>query len=229
MQRLQDCSTKGFRLYVTGQIDPQKWPAFEEKMVGRYELDMSNSTRSKRRRKGESVVRLYACEVPGGQVVWSMMVTPGKGRIHGQEDLKDIEKIRLELGGFELVHDGVCWTWKMTSERKRYWRERIVEIARRPPHRRRVEKEEGSLRGKDAEIEGVMDSLYSQPGFRLVRRDVGELVAFANGVWGRYRPATGPQISKRTYLPYVRRLPNCKVKNEKQPMTNDIGKATSDI
>lgn len=155
-------------------------------------------------------------------MTWVMMVTEGKGRIHGQEDLKDIETSRLELGGFELVHDGVCWTWKMSGRRKRYWRDRILEIARRPPQRRKVVVEPGEVRGFDAEIEAVMDSLYSQPGFRLVRRDVGELVGFAQAAWARYRPGSGALIRKRTYLPYVRRLPNCKVTKNQTQSTSDM-------
>ena len=55
-----------------------------------------------------------------------------------------------------------------------------------------------------------MAALYNMPGFRLVRRQAGKLVAFANGEWRRLRPATGPQIRKQTFLPYVQRLPNQK-------------------
>jgi hypothetical protein len=213
-QRIQDCSTKGFRLYVTGQIDPEKWPKFEAKMVSAYELDMSDSTRSKRRKKGESVARLYACPVPGGAIQWVMMVTEGAGRIHSKEDLQHIETNRLEIGGFELVHDGVGWTWKMTAARFKYWKDRILTIAKRPPERRKIVINPDTLRQHDAEIETVMDTLYSSPGFRLVRRQVGQLVAHANASWTRFRPSSGPSIRKRSYLPYVRRLPNVKVQND---------------
>ena len=48
-----------------------------------------------------------------------------------------------------------------------------------------------------------MAALYNMPGFRLVRRQAGKLVAFANGEWRRLRPATGPQIRKQTFLPYA--------------------------
>lgn len=209
-QRLQDCASRGFRLYVTGQIEPEKWPKFETKMVSAYELDMSDSSRSKRRKKGESVARLYACPIPGGPIQWVMMVTEGKGRIHSKEDLQHIEKKRLEIGGFELVHDGVCWTWKMTSARVRYWKKRILDIAKRSPEKRKINIDLETRKASDTEIEAVMDTLYRSPGFRLVRRQVGGLVAHANASWARYRPSSGPSIRKRTYLPYVRRLPNVK-------------------
>lgn len=213
-QRIQDCSSKGFRLYVTGQIEPEKWPKFEAKMVASYELDMSDSTRSKRRKKGESVARLYACPILSGPIQWVMMVTEGAGRIHSKEDLQHIEAKRLEIGGFELVHDGVGWTWKMTSARFKYWKDRILTISKRPPERRKIVINPDTLRQHDAEIETVMDALYGSPGFRLVRRQVGQLVAHANASWTRFRPSSGPSIRKRSYLPYVRRLPNVKVAND---------------
>lgn len=213
-QRVQDCASKGFRLYVTGQIDPEKWPRFESKMVSNYELDMSDSTRSKRRKKGESVARLYACPIPSGPIQWVMMVTEGAGRIHSKEDLQHIEAKRLEIGGFELVHDGVGWTWKMTSARFKYWKDRILTISKRPPERRKIVINPDTLRQQDVEIETVMDALYGSPGFRLTRRQVGQLVAHANASWARFRPSSGPSIRKRSYLPYVRRLPNVKVTND---------------
>jgi len=157
---------------------------------------------------------LYACPIPGGPIQWVMMVTEGKGRIHSKEDLQNIEKKRLEIGGFELVHDGVCWTWKMTSARVRYWKKRILDIAKRSPEKRKINIDLETRKASDTEIEAVMDTLYRSPGFRLVRRQVGGLVAHANASWARYRPSSGPSIRKRTYLPYVRRLPNVKATKE---------------
>ncbi len=210
MQRVQDCAVRGFRLYVTGQVAQEKWPHFAAKMTGKYELDMSDSTRSKRRLRGESVCRLYACPVPEQHIVWVMMVTDGIGRVHGQEDLKAINQVRLEINGYELVHDGTGWSWQMTANRRNYWKDRILEIAKRPPERRKIVIELAPPRAYDQEIETVMDTLYRTPGFRPARRQVGRLVAYAKACWKRYRPASDPKIRERTFLPYVRRLSNVK-------------------
>jgi len=62
----------------------------------------------------------------------------------------------------------------------------------------------------DPDIEKIMDALYHAPGFRLVRRQVGKLVAYAKGEWRRLRPDTSVAIRTRGFLPYVQRLPNIK-------------------
>ncbi len=40
---------------------------------------------------------------------------------------------------------------------------------------------QGGTYSRDAEIEALMDELYHAPGFRLMRRQIGKLVAFAKG------------------------------------------------
>ena len=211
MQRIQDAALHGFRLYVTGSMAAEKWPAFALKMAGRYEVDISRSTRCRRRRAGEAVVILYACPSSSGQttdqqMLWVMLASDGRGRVHGAEQLRHLEQDRINIGGFELVHDGKCWTWQMAADRIRWWRQRIVQIAQQPPARRRLAADDAGLH--DHDIEALMDALYRQPGFRLVRRQVGHLVRFATTQWARFRPAGGPSIRKRSFLPYVRRLPN---------------------
>ena len=59
----------------------------------------------------------------------------------------------------------------------------------------------------------MFDALYNTPGFRLVRRQVGQLVTFARREWERLRPASGPKLNARTFLPYVTRLPNQRKKS----------------
>lgn len=210
MQRIQDAATHGYRFYVTGHIAADKWDAFALKMAGRYEVDLSRSTRSKRRKAGEAVCLLYACDAAPYEsetlCPWILLVTEGRGRVHGGESLRLLTAQRLEIGGYELVHDGKCWTWKMSAARERYWRERIGRIAQLGPSRRRIERDHHGE--YDADIEALMETLYRAPGFRLVRRQVGQLVAYANAAWRRYRPLSGPVIRTRSYLPYVRRLPN---------------------
>jgi len=217
MQRIQDAALHGFRLYVTGSMAAEKWPAFALKMAGRYEVDISRSTRCRRRSAGEAVVILYACassaaQGGGQQMLWIMLASDGRGRVHGAEQLRHLEHDRISVGGFELVHDGKCWTWQMAADRIRWWRQRIVQIAQHPPTRRRLTSDDAGL--YDQDIEALMDALYRQPGFRLVRRQVGHLVRFATTQWARYRPASGPSIRKRSFLPYVRRLPNRKAAPE---------------
>ena len=210
MQRLQDAARNDYAFYTTGTIDRVKWEAFVAKMSGAYETDLPKSTRSKRRSAGEAVSLLYGCEPPpyadDQRICWVLVVSAGRGRVHGREQLLEFAKQRLELDGYELVHDGVGWSWRMTTKRYHYWRERIHAVAAKRPEKRSVgEDAEGTF---DADIETVMDALYNAPGFRLVRRQVGHLVNYAKGEWKRLRPMTGVQIRSRSFLPYVQRLPN---------------------
>lgn len=216
MQRIQDAARNGYTHYTVGQIERDKWPKLEAKFAGAYDTELPKSTRSKRRSAGESVSLLYGTEPPpyepAAKVVWVLVVSEGKGRVHGREQLRELRHQRIELDGYELVHDGVGWSWQMTQKRVNYWRERIHACAaRRPEYRSTGQDDAGAY---DPEIERIMDALYNAPGFRLVRRQVGKLVAYAKAEWKRLRPA-GVQIRTRTYLPIVTRLPN--QRQEKRP------------
>ncbi len=210
MQRLQDAARHGYAFYVTGETSEEKWPALAAKFSEIYLCALPKSTRSKRRKSGEAVTMLYAYQDPyksaSGAIVWALMVTDGRGRVHARETLLQLTKDRFVLGGYELVHDGVGWSWKMTRERVDYWREKIHTIAAMRPKMRVIET--GAYGKVDQDIEKVMDVLYNAPGFRLVRRQVGMLVHFARGEWARLRPNSTVQIRTRTFLPYVGRLSN---------------------
>jgi hypothetical protein len=211
MQRIQDCARLGYANYFQGQIAADKWPALEWKLAGAYETQLKKATRSKRRQRGEAVTLVYAHRMPrfgkGEELVrWVMVSTDGRGRIHGREALSRFEQARLTIDGYELVHDGVGWSWQMTRERFDYWRDRIHMIASRDRDHRKLATD--SMGSFDVEIEAVMDVLYRQPGFRLLRRQIGRLVAFTRHEWRRLRPEGGVQIRTRSFLPYVQRLPN---------------------
>lgn len=214
MQRVQDAARNGYEFYVTGQIERAKWERLEAKFAGAYDTDLPRSTRAKRRRAGCAVALHYGCEpppyTPEAPVAWVLAVTEGKGRVHGREQLARFDAARVELDGYELVHDGVGWSWRLTQRRLNYWRERIHGVAALAPARRKTGFDAGGA--VDPDIEAVMDALYHAPGFRLVRRQVGHLVAYARGEWKRLRPNDGVQIRERTFLPYVQRLPNVRAR-----------------
>lgn len=212
MQRVQDAARLGYPWYVTGELSLEKWPSLQIKLAELYDCNLPKSTRSRRRSSGEAATLLYAVAGPPDQsprmVRWLMAVTDGKGRVHAREKLLRFDATdRCNfIGRYELVHDGVSWSWRMNRKRVEVLRERIHEIASAPPDRRQIRRDD---RGEfDAEIEALMDELYSAPGFRLMRRQIGKLVAFAQGEWRRLRPESGPQIRPRTFLPYMTRRSN---------------------
>ena len=210
LQRVQGAATNGFTHYTTGQVSPTRWPALCAKFASSYETNLSKSTRSRRRQAGEAVSLLYGCEPPpygpAAPIFWVLVSTEGKGRVHAREQLRQFASQRIEIDGYELVHDGVSWSWRLTQKRYRYWRDQIHSIAAKAPDRRLIGTDQDGA--YDVEIERVMGSIYNMPGFRLARRQAGHLVAFAKAEWRRLRPESGPQIRVRTFLPYVQRLPN---------------------
>ena len=219
MQRVQDAARLGYPWFVTGELSIEKWPSLEIKLTELYDCNLPKSTRSKRRSSGEAVTLLYAVAGPADQVPrmvrWLMAVSDGKGRVHAREKLLrfDAAQDRCSfIGRYELIHDGVGWSWRMNRKRVEVLRERIHEIASAPPDRRQIRRDAAGE--FDAEIEELMDELYRAPGFRLMRRQIGKLVAFAKGEWRRLRPESGPQIRARTFLPYMTRRSNTIAQNE---------------
>lgn len=210
MQRIQDAARHGYHHFTTGQTTPEKWSALGMKFDKLYATGLKKSTRSNRRRCGEAVSFAYGCQSPPHEsprvIRWVLLSTDGIGFVHEREQLLHMQMARLELDGYELVHDGVSWSWRMTKKRFQYWRDRIHAVAALHPARRTIGEDAA---GKfDADAEAIQDALYNAPGFRLVRRQVGELVQFLRMEWTRLRPNTGIQPRGRTFLPYVQRLPN---------------------
>jgi len=227
MQRIQDAARLGYPWYVSGELSLEKWASLEIKLSELYDCNLPKSTRSKRRSSGEAVTLLYAVAGPPDQsprmVRWVMAVTDGKGRVHAREKLLRFDTERCSfIDRYELVHDGVGWSWRMNRKRVEALRERIHEIASAPPDRRQIRRDaDGQY---DAEIESLMDELYRAPGFRLMRRQIGKLVGFAQGEWRRLRPESGPQIRPRTFLPYVTRRPNSvQVQSRRRGGARDLG------
>jgi hypothetical protein len=130
-----------------------------------------------------------------------------------REQLQDLRQKDHRLatpdGRYELVHDGVSWSWQMSKPCLKKYRERIHQVAAQPFSRRRQIEIDGVVR--DLAIERLQDQLYAEPGFRLIRRQVGQLVRYLRGEWKRLRPVCGPQPREISFLPYVRFRPNKQV------------------
>ncbi len=210
MQRIQDAARHGYHHFTSGQTSPEKWPELRRKFDKLYATDLKSSTRCNWRKRGEAVSFVYGYPSPPYEtpriVRWVLLSTEGVGLVHGREQLLHMQGARLELDGYELLHDGKSWSWRMTKKRFQYWRDRIHAVAALHPERRTIGEDAA---GKfDADAEAIQDALYNAPGFRLVRRQIGELVQFLRTEWKRLRPNTGIQPRARTFLPYVQRLPN---------------------
>lgn len=221
MQRLQQAAVHQHVFYATGRTDLSGFDRLTKKFADAYGTELSRQTKHKRRSAGEASSCLHGVRLTtrseNGQrsVDWVLLVSAGFGLVTRREQLHDLRDPHSRLKSpdqrHELVHDGKTWSWRLTHRSYNQYFERLHRIASLPPDRRRQIEIDGALRDADAEI--LLDRLYAEPGFRLVRRQVGKLVAELRREWKRLRPGSGPQLSERSFLAYVRFLPNHPVVN----------------
>lgn len=226
MQRLQQAAVHQHVFYVAGRTNLAGFDRLTKKFADAYGTELSRQTKHKRRLVGEASSCLHGLRLTArgenGQlsVDWVLLVSAGLGLVTHREQLQDLRDPRSRLKSpdqrHELVHDGKTWSWRLTHRCYNHYADRIHRIASLPPDRRRQMEINGVWRDADAEI--LLDRLYAEPGFRLVRRQVGKLVAELRRDWKRLRPASGPQPSERSFLAYVRFLPN-------QPVVNGLTQA----
>jgi hypothetical protein len=223
MQRLQQAAVHQHVFYTAGRTDLPGFDRLTKKFADAYGTDLSRQTKHKHRLAGEASSCLHGVRLTtrseNGQlsVDWVLLVSAGRGLVTHCEQLQDLRDPRSRLKSpderHELVHDGKTWSWRLTHRGYNQYLDRIHRIASLSPDRRRQIEINGVSRDADAEI--LLDRLYSEPGFRLVRRQVGKLVAELRRDWKRLRPASGPQLSERYFLAYVRFLPD-------QPVINGL-------
>ncbi|WP_165184228.1 hypothetical protein [Paraburkholderia dioscoreae] len=226
MQRLQHAAVHQHVFYAAGRTDLSGFDRLTKKFADAYGTELSRQTKHKRRLAGEASSCLHGVRLntrdENGQlpVDWVLLASAGLGFVTHREQLQDLRDPRWRLKSpdqrHELVHDGKTWSWRLTHRSYNQYVDRIHRIASLPPDRRRQIEINDVSRDADAEI--LLDRLYAEPGFRLVRRQVGKLVAELRRDWKRLRPASGPQPSERTFLAYVRFLAN-------QPVVNGLTQA----
>lgn len=217
MHRLQQTVARGNYYYISGEINLSRFEQLSNKFAKAYGTQLSRKAKYKRRRAGEATATLYAVrrstipnengEIP---VHWVLIVSDGVGYIREREWLYDLRnrdsRLTFSNGKYELVHDGKTWSWQISSLAMKKYKERIHHIAALSIERRQIIEIDGVRCDKHAEQ--LQDKLYAEPGFRLVRRQVGHLVNCLRNEWERLRPEKGPELTKRKYLPIVRFMPD---------------------
>lgn len=194
MQRLQDYARLDYRYYFQGEVGLDKLNSLSRKFAQQYETELSKFQRARRKRSGEAVTQfLVWIPTDSDKAHFWLMATEGKGRIHEYETLQDLrdKASRISLSDYELVHDGVSWSWRMTQATYSYHQKRL----------------RNAILARNDFLLGVgIASLFQSPGFRLIRRQVGMLTRWFRLEWVKLRKEPVPALP--TFLPYVRRLPN---------------------
>lgn len=204
MQRLQDYARLDYRFYFQGEVGLEKLNSLSRKFAQQYDTELSKFQRARRKRSGEAVTQLliWIPEDSDKARFW-LMATEGKGRVHEYETLRDLrdKSNRVSLSDYELVHDGVSWSWRMTQATYSFHQKRL----------------RNAILARNDLLYGVaVASLYQSPGFRLVRRQVGMLARWLRLEWGKLRKEPMPELP--TFLAYVRRLPNPVAKTRRKAL-----------
>ncbi len=193
MQQLQDAAGHGFAHWQFGLVTNHKMRMLRQLFNELYGTDESKFSRYRRKKAGRAAALLI--EYPAGdKTSFFLLATDGKGLIHEREKLADAtqKKSRIELTGYELVHDGLTWSWRMTGQTYQSWKDRITRAI---------------SMNNDLELRRAIHTLFRTPGFRLCRKQVGYLSVFYRETWRRLRAKTDPMPPLPTFLAYVRRLP----------------------
>ena len=213
MQRIQDLVRGGYHRYTCGVISTSRLPALRAKFAARYTTDASRAERQRRRRNGLANAWLIVHRPPKAiRAVWWLLVEDGDHLAHSTESLRDArdrpDRLIMPDPGigrknafaeveraFELVKLDDRWTWRMSSEMKTAWRDRIRSAARTK------DTEKG-----DEEWRQAMWSLRRMPGFRGIRSDAYDLVKLARHEWKRNR--SGPPVALPKLPGWTCRLPH---------------------
>jgi hypothetical protein len=189
MQRVQDAVIDGYHSYQYIQCSAAKAAQLARQFAAEYETEISKQARYRRKMAGIAVARFFSVE-EGGTVTAFLMATEGKGLVR-REAMHDPAKKRITLGQYELVHDGVSWSWRLTPEAIKQWRKRIHDAI---------------ARDNLTQLLTTIRHLYRSAGFRIVRKQIGQLANYIRGEWRRLRKGTPPDLP--TFLYYMRRLPD---------------------
>lgn len=210
LQLIQDYLRNGYTKYIVRKVDSEiELKALFRKNVSIWKADRNASNRYKAFRRGESVaIQCAFAHKDGKGFTCVLLIKPGKDYLTLAEGLpfKDAtsKHERLTIFSYEVMHDGLGWTWRMTKSEMNKLNQSIERIARKNPKQAPITQDDFGIYDTDAE--NFQNSLYSRPGFRGVRKQVGVLVTKLRKEWQRYRPNNAIQPRQRTYLKYVKRI-----------------------
>lgn len=206
MQRVQHAVIEGYIRYQFIHCSRAKAAALAMQFEARYETEVSKYIRHRRKQAGIARARFFSVLDDDAMVRGFLMATKGAGLIEG-EAMHDPSKSRIVLGAYELVHDGIGWSWRFTNRAMKDWRSRVHSAI---------------ARGDTQGLQQIVRYLYRTAGFRLVRRQVGELASYIRGEWRRLQKGKPPELPR--FLPYIRRLPDNWTPNALDPALGPRGK-----
>lgn len=213
MQRHADyIGRHGYHWWTSGEVAQDRAQHLVRKFVALYGIDLHRNTRSRRKKSGAGAAILLIYRLPGkvsrtdcneraeSAVWWTLLVTDGHHPAFDRESLKDAYSVegRFTVGPYQLVRATrpgqakLVWTFKMLPSYYDEYRRRVIRSARGDPRER---------------VSQLLHELYTEPGWRPIRSDVGRIVCLYRREW-RKRRGRHDTFPKLPRLGYVQRLAN---------------------
>lgn len=209
MRLILETVQRGSRYWTGGVISTAKALGLAEKFAHRYDTDASASRRARNKARGQANATLILYpedEMALSPVRWWLLVTPGSGQVHAEEQLNDTwsRHQRLTWGEqYELLHlqrprdygGGRRWTWQVTTRRMEELEAAMGQLARGhgSPSAERTD-----------DLAALVAAIQKMPGFHGIRMQQRTLYHLGEACWNRTHraPFTGwpqdiPYVDKR--------------------------------
>lgn len=214
---------RGSRYWTGGVIPAEKALRLAEKFAQYYGTDHKQSRRAWDKARGRANAHLIMYPENDQALTplrWWLLVTPGEGIIHREEQLKDSwEKRQRPTWGeqYELVHlqrdrrygGGRHWTWCMTERRYRELEVAMRQYARGHGRTPAVGSEPSPTVGthgkeRSNDLQRMISAITKMPGFHGIRMQQMALYRLGREEWDRTHrtaypdwPADVPYVDKR--------------------------------
>ena len=207
MQRITDSVSRGYQWWTSGTVPKKKISGLRAKFSLRYgtQAEKTERRRRKRNRVGNAFLVIYAPPKSSTAVWW--LLCDQEHIAHRTESLVEATNKHCRLAvpdtrclpewkpDYELVRQAESsWTWRITSECKAQWIDRIHGAVRHPHQGAR----------EDA-VRQIVYSIRCMPGFRGIRKDAKNLIRTLKGDWKRIRSTSEPLPAEPKPPWYVRR------------------------
>jgi len=157
LQFIQDYLRNGYTSHIVRKVSSEiELKALTRKNIAIWKADRTANSRNKAYRRGQSIA-VQACYAhhDGSGFTTILLVKPGKDYNILAEGLPFSNACdknqRLTIFSYEAIHDGLCWTWRMTKQEMHRQHELIRKIARKNPKLAPITQDDFGIYDTDAE------------------------------------------------------------------------------
>jgi hypothetical protein len=224
MRVLLETVQRGSRYWTGGVIPMEKALRLADKFAQYYAADAGQSKRAwnKARGRANSTLIMYpANDQTLTHLRWWLLVTPGHGLVHQEEQLQDCwdQHQRLTWGAqYELLHlqhhreygGGRRWTWQMQAQRFEEMTDAMRQFssghghAISPTGNKSGQQTHSNSGERTDNLAALVEAIKRMPGYHGIRMQQMALYALGRGCWDRTHqtpypawPNSVPYVDKR--------------------------------